>query len=271
MENNEELKKKRNGAIIILIATIAIIIILNSLTTVGTGYVGIKTRFGKVQNDVIQEGLNVKVPFIEKIVKMDCRVKKVENESEGSTKDMQDVKINIALNYNVKKDTANNLYKNVGKKYEDVIISPAIIESVKSTIAQYTAEELVTKRSEISNKIQETLTERIENQGIQVDEFSILNIDFSEEYDKAIEQKAVKQQEVSTAQAELEKQKIQNEKEISEAEKDAKVMELQNQQITDKTLKLKELEVQQQLIQKWNGQLPTTTLGDNIPMLNINK
>lgn len=271
MEINEELKKKRNGAIIILIATIAVIIILNSLTTVGTGYVGIKTRFGKVQNDVIQEGLNVKVPFIEKIVKMDCRVKKVENESEGSTKDMQDVKINIALNYNVKKDTANNLYKNVGKKYEDVIISPAIIESVKSTIAQYTAEELVTKRSEISNKIQETLTERIENQGIQVDEFSILNIDFSEEYDKAIEQKAVKQQEVSTAQAELEKQKIQNEKEISEAEKDAKVMELQNQQITDKTLKLKELEVQQQLIQKWNGQLPTTTLGDNIPMLNINK
>lgn len=251
------------GAIIFLI----VITLFSSFTAVGTGFVGVKTRFGKVQNDVINEGLNVKIPFIERIVKIDCRTKKIEISSEGSTKDMQTVTTTVAVNYNVKKETANALYKDLGKEYEDIIINPAVLESIKSAMAQYTAEELITKRSEVSNKIQETLESKISERGLIISEFNLTNIDFSEEYDKAIEEKAVKQQEVVTAQAELEKQKIQNEKEISIAEKDAKVMELQNAQITDKTLKLKELEVKQKMIEKWNGQLPTTTLNDN--MLNL--
>lgn len=251
------------GAIILLI----VITLFSSFSAVGTGYVGVKTRFGKVQNDVINEGLNVKVPFIERIVKIDCRTKKIEISSEGSSKDMQTVTTTVVVNYNVKKETANALYKDIGKEYEDIIINPAVLESIKSAMAQYTAEELITKRSEVSNKIQETLESKISERGLIISEFNLTNIDFSEEYDKAIEEKAVKQQEVVTAQAELEKQKIQNEKEISIAEKDAKVMELQNTQITDKTLKLKELEVKQKMIEKWNGQLPTTTLNDN--MLNL--
>lgn len=121
----------------------------------------------------------------------------------------------------------------------------------------------------MSNEIQEILTEKIAERGFTITEFNITNIDFSEAYDQAIEAKAVKQQEVQTAQAELEKQNIQNQKEIAEAEKDAKVMELQNQQITDNTLRLKALEIQQSFINKWNGQLPTTTTGDVIPFLKI--
>ena len=184
---------------------------------------------------------------------------------------MQTVNIAVAINYNVNKDTANKLYREVGIDYTNVIINPAILEAIKSSMAGYTAEELITKRAEVSNEIQESIINKISDKGFSVTEFNITNIDFSEQYDQAIETKAVKQQEVMTAQAELEKQKIQNEKEISEAEKDAKVMELQNAQITDNKLKLKELEVKQKLIEKWNGQLPTTSLGDNIPMININK
>ncbi len=259
------------GSILGVIILIILITIFSSITTVPTGYVGVKTRFGKVQDDVIQEGLNMKVPFIEKIVKIDCRTQKIETNSEGSTKDMQTVNIAVAINYNVNKDTANTLYREVGTDYTNIIINPAILEAIKSSMAGYTAEELITKRAEVSNEIQESIINKIANKGFTITEFNITNIDFSEQYDQAIETKAVKQQEVMTAQAELEKQKIQNEKEISEAEKDAKVMELQNAQITENTLKLKELEVQQKLIEKWNGQLPTTSLGDNIPMLNINK
>lgn len=102
------------------------------------------------------------------------------------------------------------------------------------------------------------------SRGFEITEFNITNIDFSDAFNQAIEAKAVKQQEVVTAQAELEKQKIQNEKEISIAEKDAKVMELQNNQITDKTLQLKELEIKEKMINKWNGQYPSTMLNDNI-------
>lgn len=271
----EEIKmKKEEGNIIlgICIGVIVLILIIGccSVTTVPTGYVGVKTRFGKVQNDVIQEGLNTKVPFIEKIVKINCKTQKIEETTESSTKDLQTVSVSIAVNYNVSKDTANTLYQEVGKEYEDVIIKPAILESIKSAMAQYNAEELVTKRTEVSNEIQEILREKILERGFAITEFNITNIDFSEEYNNAIEAKAVKQQEVETARAELEKQQIENERKITEAEKDAKVMELQNSQVTENTLRLKALEIQQEFINKWNGQLPTTTTSDAIPFLNLN-
>lgn len=253
------------GIIVIpIIIFFAIITIFSSMTTIPTGFVGIKTRFGKVQNDIIQEGFNMKAPFIEKIVKIDCKTKKIEVSSESSTKDMQTVAATIAVNYNVNKSTANTLYKEVGTEYEDVIINPAILEAIKSTMAQYTAEELITKRAEVSNEIQTTLTDKIKNRGFNITEFNIINIDFSETYDQAIEQKAVKQQEVITAQAELEKQKIENEKEISIAQKDAEVMRIQNQETTETNLKLKELEIKRKMIEKWNGSMPSTMLNDNV-------
>lgn len=124
-------------------------------------------------------------------------------------------------------------------------------------MAQYTAEELITKRAEVSNDIEATLIEKIQSYGFVVTAFNITDIQFSPEYNDAIERKAVKQQEVITEKAELEKQQIQNEKEISIAEKDAKVMELQNSQITENTLRLR-------MIEKWNGILPTTMLSDSI-------
>lgn len=268
----KESKQIKKIIIIGVIAALVLIILAGCFSSIPTGCVGIKTRFGKAQEGVMQEGLNFKLPFIEKIVQIDCRTKKIETISEASTKDLQTVNTSIAVNYNVNKDDANKLYREVGKEYETIIISPAILESIKSTMAQYTAEELITKRSEVSAKIQTTLNGKISGRGFKITEFNVTNINFSNEYNKAIETKAVKQQEVVSAQAELEKQEILNKKEISIAEKDAKVMELQNSQVTDKTLELKKLEVMQQYIDKWNGIMPQTMVGDDAnPIINLNK
>lgn len=265
-------KKVVIWSVVGIVVLFLIVTLFNSFKTVPTGYVGVKTQFGKVQNDVIQEGLNGKAPYIEKIVLIDCRTKKTEVTSESSTKDMQTVSVTIAVNYNVGKETANKLYKEVGLDYENIILSPAILESIKSVMAQYTAEELVTKRAEVSSMVREALVNKVETRGISVTEFNITNIDFSDAFNAAIEAKAVKQQEVVTAQAELEKQKIQNEKEISIAQKDAEVMKLQNQEITDKTLQLKALEIKEKMIEKWNGTFPTTMLGEDTSVLfNLNK
>ena len=263
--------KKSKIALIVFAVLLVIILIASCFETVPTGFVGIKTRFGKAGSGVIQEGLNFKLPIIEQIIKMDCRTKKIETESESSTKDLQTVITRIAVNYNVNKDTVNSLYREVGTEYEDIIISPAILEAIKSAMAQYTAEELITKRSDVSNEIQTKLIEKISDRGFTVTEFNVTNIDFSEEYDQAIEAKAVKQQEVVAAQAELEKQQILNEKEISIAEKDAKVMELQNSQVTENTLELRRLEVMKEFVEKWNGNLPSTMLGEGMDTLfNVN-
>ena len=252
LENGNLNKGKAFKSILVGIFVLVILITaLSFFETIPTGFVGIKTKFGKAQDGILEEGLNFKIPYVEKII-------------------LQTVITDIAVNYNVDREQANRLYREVGSGYENIIISPAILEAIKSTMAGYTAEELITKRSEVSNKIQTTLKEKISSRGFNVTEFNITNIDFSEEYDEAIEAKAVKQQEVIAAQAELEKQKIQNEKEVSIAEKDAKVMELQNSQITENTLKLRKIEAFQKFINKWNGVLPETMLGQDInALLNI--
>ena len=239
-------------SIIGIIILILVITFFSSLTTVPTGFVGVKTRFGQVQNDVIQEGLNIKMPYVEKIVKIDCRTQKLETTSEASTKDMQVVNLTIVVNYNVNKETANTLYREVGTDYESIIINPAILESIKAITAQYTAEELITKRAEVSAMIQEALYNKIGDKGFIISDFNITNIDFSDSFNSAIEAKAVKQQEVQTAQAELEKQKIQNEQKINTAEAEAKVRELQSQSVTEKSLEQLKLEIQREMIQKWN-------------------
>lgn len=257
-------KKLRNKIILGVIEFILFTVVVNSITTVKTGFVGVKTRFGAVMNTTISEGINLKAPFIEKIVRIDCRTQKIEVTSESSTKDLQTVSATVAVNYNVVKETANKLYQTVGTEYQTIIVEPAILESIKSAMAQYTAEELITKRAEVGSKIQETLAAKITESGFSVTSFNITELEFTASYKEEIEKKAVAQQTVETAKAELEKQQIENQKEIAIAEKDAKVMALQNSEITDKTLALRRLEVQEKLINKWSGNLPSTMLNENI-------
>lgn len=255
---------------IVAVIMLAIIILLESITTVPTGYVGVKTRFGQVQNDVIQEGFNFKAPFVEDIVRIDCRTQKYEIETEASSKDLQKISnLKIVVNYNVDKTNANNLYKEVGQNYQTVLIEPAILESIKQGISQFTAEETITKRSEVAEIIINLLKEKLENKGVIITALNITDLSFSEEFDKAVEQKQIVEQETQKAQYELEKAKVENEKKIENAKADAEVMRQQNEQITENYLKLKEIENQQKAIEKWNGQLPTTT-SNAIPFLNIN-
>lgn len=255
---------------IVGVIVIAMIILVASITTVPTGYVGVKTRFGQVQDDVIQEGFNLKAPFIESIVKIDCRTQKYEIATEASSKDLQKISnLKVVVNYNVDKNNANNLYKEVGKDYQTVLIEPAILESIKQGISQYTAEEIITKRSEVADVIINLLKNKLENKGVTVTALNITDLSFSEEFDTAVEQKQIVEQETQKAQYELEKAKVENEKKIENAKADAEVMRQQNEQITDNYLRLKEIENEQKAIEKWNGQLPTTT-SDAIPFINVN-
>lgn len=262
----------KKNIIIVIIVVAVLLVLINTITTVPTGFVGVKTRFGQVQEQMIQEGLNVKIPFIEKIVKIDCRTQRYSVKTEASSKDLQKVSnINIVVNFNVDKTKANNLYKEVGTKYQEVLIEPAIYEAIKQGMSQYTAEELITKRSEVSKIILELLQTKLEDRGILVTALNITDLSFSEEFDNAVEQKQVVEQETQKARYELEKAKVENEKKIENAKADAEVMRQQNSQITENTLKLKELEIQKEFIEKWNGQLPSTALTDSIPFLNIGK
>lgn len=259
----------------VLLAIIVIFLIItffNSFKTIPTGFIGVKTRFGQVQDTMLNEGLNLKIPFIEKIVLMDCRTQKTEYTMEASSKDLQKISnYKIAINYNITKDTANQLYKSVGVDYKNIIVEPAIQSVMKDSVANFTAEELITKRSEVAQFALDKLTEKFQNSGITLTGLDILDLSFSEEFDTAVEQKQIVEQETQKAQYELEKARVENQKKIENAQADAEVMAAQNSQITDNYLRLKEIENQKAMIEKWNGQLPTTMTGSDVSSIfNVN-
>ena len=226
-----------------------IILVFTSFKTIESGEVGIRVRFGKVVKTPTTEGINYKIPVIEKIVKMNVRVQKIEVKTNSSSKDLQDVDMSIAVNYQINRSKAVDLYKTVGTNYEEVVLEPAIEESVKSVTSQYTAEELITHRSDVSEKCREELTKKVEKYGLSINDFNITNFSFSEEFEKAIEEKQVAEQKVLTAKQELEKERIEAEKKIVKAEAEKKANELKGQSLTDNIIKEK-------MIEKWNGELP---------------
>ena len=236
-----------------------LIILFGCFSTIKTGEVGIKTRFGKIVSSTNSEGIVFKSP-LEKIEKIDIKVQKYENEValSTSTKDMQVVNnITVSINYRIDGTKVIDLYKKVGVKYNETVLEPAIQETIKAVISKYTAEELVTRRSEISLDINNTLNERINDYGINSTAVAINNFDFSEAYNQAIEQKAVSEQNVLTAKQELEKARVESEKKIVEAEATNKANELLKQNVTDEVL-------MKQFIEKWDGKLPATYAGDDI-------
>lgn len=247
----------KKNSIIATSITLVLIILLSSFTTIKTGEVGVRTRFGKVISTPTKEGVNFKIPFIEKIEKVNIKVQKVELNATSASKDLQDVNESVAINYRVDSDKATKLYKNVGNNYRETILEPAIKESIKSVTSEYTAEELITKRTEVSKKCLDTLQNKVEKYGIVIDDFNITNFNFSDEFNKAIEEKQVAEQKVLTAKQELEKEKIEAEKKIVAAEAEKKANELKEKSLTENIIKEK-------FIEKWNGELPKVTSNNNM-------
>lgn len=233
-----------------LIGLFVLITVFCSFQTIRSGEVGLRVRFGKIIDSNLSEGFNLKIPYIEKIVKVNIKVQKVELNTMAASKDLQDINTVIAVNYRVEGDSASSLYRTVGNNYESVILQPAIQESVKSVISKYTAEEVVTSRTEVSSNSLDELQSKVSKYGIIIDSFNIINLTFSEEYSNAIEEKQVAEQKLATA-------KLEAEAKIVEAEATKKANDLMKQSLTDEL-------IAKQFIEKWDGKLPETYAGENI-------
>lgn len=242
--------------IIVLVLVVLLVLAFGSIRTINSGEVGIRVRFGKVVQTKLDEGVNFKIPFVENIVKMNIQVQKVEVETSSASKDLQDVDMTLAVNYRVDALEATNLYKNVGVNYENVVLHPAIQESIKAVTSQYTAEELIGNRGEVSQKCVELLQSKVSKYGLTIDNFNIINFTFSEEFNKAIEEKQIAEQKVLTAKQELEREKIEAEKKIVNAEAEKQANTMKQQSLTDNVIKEK-------FIEKWNGELPKVTDGNS--------
>ena len=209
--------KKITKIVALAIAALLVVILLgDSFATVPVGSTGILLTFGKVEDGkALSEGLHIKLPLVQRIVSMDNRVKKLELNTEAFSKDIQTVSATLAVNYRLQAEKSFAIYKTHGTQYEQNIIVPATHEVLKSVCAQYTAEELISKRAESSDMMRDELDAKLSGMGITVTDFNIIDFDFSDEFISAVEAKQVAEQvkkkaatenETAIAQAEREKQ-----------------------------------------------------------------
>ena len=147
------------GASVILL--IILIIFFASTAIVPTGHIGVVTLYSKVQDKYLDAGFHLVKPFVEDIHNVDIRTQKYQHTVEGSAKDLQIVYLTVSINYQIKAEKASTLYAEVGKNYNDTILNPALQSGLKAAIAKFTAEEMITKRTEVANTITEELNTRL--------------------------------------------------------------------------------------------------------------
>jgi prohibitin 2 len=212
--------KARISSVVGIVLIIASIII-GSLTTIPAGHRGVVIRFSAVTGTILDEGLQVKLPFIESVVKMSVQTQKYETDSSAVTNDLQDVSTTIALNWRLDPGVADEVYRTLGLEYIDRIAAPAIQETIKQITAQYNAEDLILRRAEVKNAITTSLSTRLLERGIITETVSITNFQFSETFTTAIEAKVAAQQAVLEARNKLERVKVEAEQREAEAKGEA--------------------------------------------------
>ena len=276
--------------IVIAIVVVGVLIYATCTAQVPTGYTGILTTFGRVEQYTLDAGFHFKSPF-QNVVLMDNREQKTSFKTQSFSSDIQQVDIDGSINFSINKATAMNLYKEVGTSYFNTLVMPRLLENTKAVFSKYTAENLVAARETLSKTIRSQLADEMDRYGINIISVSIENIDFTNSFTDAVEQKQVAAQkklqaEIEQGQKTMETQQ-QAERQRITAEAEASVKKIQaeaaayatriqaeaeaeaNQKIA---ASLTESLIKWQQANNWDGKLPTFMAGEGtstIPVLQM--
>lgn len=259
-------KSNKNGLIaaIVVIVILAIILLASATAIVPAGSTGVVTTFGKVSETTYSEGFHLKIPFAQEVEIISNKIQVYEADASAVSKDLQTVNSKIAVNFRVRSDASASIFKNIGRDYQQVILMPAVQESMKAISAKYTAEQLITERNQVGAEIKEQLESKVSDYGIQIEKFNIVNFDFSAEFNSAIEQKQVAEQNLLKTKTEQEEQLViadaDAQKKIKAANAEAAAIKAKadaqaeaNKVISES---LNDALIRYQTIEKWDGQLP---------------
>ncbi|MBI5583447.1 MAG: prohibitin family protein [Deltaproteobacteria bacterium] len=245
-----------------------VFLFINPFVIIGAGERGVVLNFGAVQDRVLNEGLHFRVPIMQRIARIDVRVQKSQTDAAAASKDLQETHSTIALNYHIFPEKANWVYQQIGTAFKERIIDPAVQEVVKAVTARYTAVTLITQRETVRHEIRELLKQRLITYNIKVDDFSIINFQFSKQFTQAIEAKQTAEQLAMKAQRDLERIKIEAEQKIAQAKAEAEALRLQKENVTPQLVRLRQIEASLRAIEKWDGRMPKVTSGA-IPFIEV--
>ncbi len=232
------------------IGIVALVLLFSSFYTIDAGERGVILRFGKI-TAIADEGLNVKIPFIDEVNKMSIRDRNLTLAVEASSSDIQSIAVDVALVYSLNESEVGHIYQTYRNDIERILITPTLSEKINAIIAEYPIESFIEKRAEISNKIRAAFTTQVQGVGITVKSLLITNHDFSDEFNKAIEAKKVAEQNALRAKFTLEQKRLE-----AEAQK-------------IKQASLSPMVLQEMAISKWDGKLPYYFSGEQLPFITI--
>lgn len=281
-------KNPARGLGIVLLILLLFVTATNCVHSVPPGHRGVVVTLGKVSQVNLGEGLQFKLPYIQKIVNMKVTLEKEEVQESAASSDLQEIMTTLTVHFNVMPDCAWKMYQNMRKDYHSLLLKPIIQEDLKATTAQFTAEQLITTRSQLVYKLTEKLDTSLEPYGINVQTVNFVNFEFTEVFMDAVEAKVTAEQEALKAKNVLVQIQYEAQQKIiqAEAEKNATIItaEAQARQVeisadaeaykvmieanaTAEAIMLITNQMTPEYahylyLMRWSGDFPTTMLGD---------
>jgi prohibitin 2 len=233
------------------ILLLAIVVVLLFFTaTVETGSVGVVTNFGKVTGAVLDSGWHIVGP-VDHVTDVSIRTITTQTDADCFSSDLQEVKITLAVQTRITKENATKIYQNYGLDYMTQA-APKILDALKAETAKYEAAEIIANRDKIRSEAMKAAQERLSD-FVEIQDLSIVNVSFSDDYEKAIEAKQVAQQRAEQAKYELQQAEIEADTKVAAAKGEAQAIEIRGEALA-KNPEVINLE----LINKWDGKAPDT-------------
>lgn len=239
-------------------AIVFVLFFLNPFHFIGAGEQAVVFNRFTNKVSVIGTGLRFVMPVVNTTTKYSVKTTKTEfNQIEGLSSDSQTLLLNIVVNWKLDGTKLTDIFRNIQGDIEQTIMYNAIIDTSKAELGKFGIGDIAKNRETLRNAIQTEITKRLAPNGIMVTNISITNVDFNENYERAIEQKMIAEQQALEAK---------NLKSKKQYESEAKKIENQNMASSITPLVLK-----QKWIEKWDGKLPNVMTAENASMLmNVN-
>ncbi|MBD2022050.1 prohibitin family protein [Leptolyngbya sp. FACHB-36] len=237
-----------------------------SFAVVSAGNRGVLMQFGSVQDTVLGEGIHPIIPLVNTVKSLSVRVQEQEISAEASSKDLQEVFTDVALNWHIIPQEANAIFQQIGDEVAiiDHIIDPAVEEVLKAVMAQYTAEEIITKRGAVKAAVDDQLKLRLANYHIDVDDISLVHVRFSQRFRDAVEAKQVAEQDAKRAEFLAQRAMREAEAKVNLAKGEAEAQRLIRETLTPEL-------IQKQAVDRWNGNLPLFVGEGSLKLIDLNK
>jgi regulator of protease activity HflC (stomatin/prohibitin superfamily) len=260
------------GAIVV-VATV--MLVSCSMTTVDTGHRGVKVRFGEVIGEGLPEGLYFVNPLTTDIRNIDTRVQSWNANTQAYTRDVQQATMQFVLNYRLDPTKAHIVFQQVGADWAAKLIGQVVLEEMKREVGQHEAVDLISQRDAAARTIEKNVTSLLARRNVIVTGFQLTNIDYTTEFEHAVEAKVIAQQNAieeqnrtvqvrEKANKQIETAKGNAESTILNAKAEAESIEIRARAL-ERNAKLVEWEA----VQKWNGTLPQYMMGSAVPFINV--